>query len=66
MTACSIPAPADPTLDEAVARIADLAGRIWAVRLAHHPVRSRGLLRSGVRCEGCRQPHPCATLRACG
>lgn len=27
----------DPLLDEAVARISDLAARLWAVRRTHHP-----------------------------
>lgn len=55
----------DPALDEAVARIGDLAGRLWAVRLAHRPG-SSGWLRRGVRCAGCGQDVPCATLRAAG
>jgi len=28
----------DPALDDALARISDLAGRLWAVRQAHSPV----------------------------
>ena len=77
----------DPALDDALARISDLAGRLWAVRQAHAPVatlegsgqgrfgrgrfgrgragRERG--RTGLlRCAGCGQASPCATLRAAG
>ena len=54
----------DPALDEAVARIRDLAGRLWAVRLAHRPVRSGW--RGRTRCAGCGQQLPCATLLAAG
>ena len=77
----------DPALDDALARISDLAGRLWAVRQAHSPVATRdttgrgrfgrgrfGRERSGrergrtgpVRCAGCGQASPCATLRAAG
>ena len=77
----------DPALDDALARISDLAGRLWAVRQAHSPVVTRdetgrgrfgrgrfGRERSGwerartglVRCAGCGQASPCATLRAAG
>ena len=82
----------DPALDDALARISDLAGRLWAVRQAHSPVATReatgrgrfgrgrfgrgrsGRGRSGwergrtgpVRCAGCGQASPCATLRAAG
>ena len=77
----------DPALDDALARISDLAGRLWAVRQAHSPVATRdetgrgrfgrgrfGRKRSGwergrtgpVRCAGCGQASPCATLRAAG
>ena len=31
----------DPALDDALARISDLAGRLWAVRQAHSPVATR-------------------------
>lgn len=54
----------DPALDEAVARISDLAGRLWAVRLAHRPVASGW--RGRGRCAGCGQQLPCETLRAAG
>lgn len=54
----------DPALDEAVARISDLAGRLWAVRLAHRPGRSGW--RGRTRCVGCGQQLPCATLLAAG
>jgi hypothetical protein len=56
---------ADPALDEALERISDLAGRLWAVRSAHRPV-AAGWRRSSLRCAGCGQPAPCATLRAAG
>ena len=77
----------DPALDDALARISDLAGRLWAVRQAHAPVATReatgrgrfgrgrfGRERAGgkrggtgpVRCAGCGQASPCATLRAAG
>ena len=64
----------DPALDEALARISDLAGRLWAVREAHRPVvsyagrRRFGRPTSGrpgpVRCGGCGLASPCPTLRA--
>ena len=60
----SVPVP-DPALDEALERISDLAGRLWAVRSAHRPVPA-GWRRSSLRCAGCGQPAPCATLRAAG
>ena len=68
----------DPALDEALARISDLAGRLWAVRQAHRPVltgnsagrrrfgRRRFGLRGPVRCGGCGLASPCPTLRAAG
>ena len=68
----------DPALDEALARISDLAGRLWAVRQAHRPVvtahqggrRRFGRPTSGrpglVRCGGCGLASPCPTLRAAG
>lgn len=65
----------DPALDDALARISDLAGRLWAVRQAHAPLATRdatgrgrfGRGRTGpVRCAGCGQASPCATLRAAG
>ena len=56
---------ADPALDEALERISDLAGRLWAVRSAHRPV-AAGWRRSSLRCAGCGQAAPCATLRAAG
>jgi hypothetical protein len=54
----------DPALDEAVARIRDLAGRLWAVRSAHRP--SGPGRRARNRCAGCGQQLPCATLLAAG
>ncbi len=71
-------ATADQALDEAVARIADLATRLWAVRRTHRAAPARrlpglgaglaGLRRPGARprCEGCGRPFPCPTLRATG
>lgn len=68
----------DPALDEALARISDLAGRLWAVRQAHRPVvTGHGLgrrrfgrppfaRRGPVRCGGCGLASPCPTLRAAG
>ena len=41
--------PADPTLDEALERISELAARLWAVRSAHRPV-TGGWRRSSTRC----------------
>ena len=58
-------AAADPALDEALERISDLAARLWAVRSAHRPV-AVGWRRSSLRCSGCGQPAPCATLLAAG
>jgi len=55
----------DPALDEALARISDLAARLWAVRQAHRPVVT-GRLRRAVVCGGCGLPTPCPTLRATG
>jgi len=55
----------DPALDDALARISDLAGRLWAVRQEHRPV-IVGWLRRQTRCAGCGQPVPCTTLRATG
>ncbi len=55
----------DEALDDALARISDLAGRLWAVRLAHRPVRA-GRLRHRLVCSGCGRPAPCPTLRAAG
>jgi len=55
----------DPALDEALARISDLAARLWAVRQAHRPVVT-GRLRRTVVCAGCGLPTPCPTLRATG
>ncbi len=55
----------DQTLDEAVARISELAARLWAVRQAHRPVVT-GRLRRSVVCAGCGLPTPCPTLRAAG
>jgi hypothetical protein len=54
---------ADPALDTAVARVRELSLRLWAVRAAHPPVRSRW---RGLRCATCGVPHPCATVRATG
>ena len=55
----------DPTLEEALERIGDLAQRLWAVRGTHRPVRSRTLLgRVVVQCSGCGRPSPCPTLQA--
>lgn len=51
---------ADRALDEALLRIGELSGRLWAVRLAHRPVRRR-LGRD--RCAGCGAPSPCPTAR---
>jgi len=56
--------PEDPALEEAVARISDLASRLWAVRLAHRPTASGW--RGRTRCAGCGQQLPCATLLAAG
>jgi len=64
----------DPALDEALSRISDLAGRLWAVRQAHRPVAvGRPVLgwagfagRRAVRCAGCGQASPCLTLQAAG
>ena len=63
----------DPALDEALVRISDLAGRLWAVRQAHRPVAGRSGLgwaglgaRRVLRCAGCGQASPCLTLRAAG
>lgn len=53
----------DPTLDQALSRISELAGRLWAVRQAHRPV-VVGRLRRSVRCAGCGFPTPCPTLQA--
>lgn len=59
--------PQDRALEEAVQRVGELAGRLWAVRRAHRPVLVRGLLGPHrLRCAGCRQPSPCPTLRAAG
>jgi len=55
----------DPTLDQALERISDLAARLWAVRSAHRPV-AVGWLRRDTRCAGCGQSVPCATLQAAG
>lgn len=55
----------DPALDEAVARIGELAARLWAVRQTHRP-QPAGLLRRQIRCAGCGQSLPCATLRVTG
>ncbi len=52
----------DRALDDALARISDLAARLWAVRQAHRP-RVTGWLRTKTRCAGCGQPVPCLTLR---
>ena len=72
----------DPALDDALARISDLAGRLWAVRQAHSPVaqpygsgrrfggqrfgRQRFGRQGAPRCGGCGQASPCPTLRAAG
>lgn len=55
----------DPALDEAVARISELAARLWAVRQTHRP-QAVGLLRRQIRCAGCGESLPCATLQATG
>lgn len=55
----------DSALDDALARISDLAGRLWAVRQEHRPV-AVGWRRRQIRCAGCGQPVPCATSRATG
>lgn len=55
----------DPALEEALERISDLAGRLWAIRSAHRPVVA-GRLRRSVVCAGCGLPTPCPTLRAAG
>lgn len=55
----------DPLLDEAVARISELAARLWAVRRTHQP-QAVGWRRRQVRCAGCGESLPCATLRATG
>ncbi len=52
----------DQALDDALARISDLAARLWAVRQAHRP-QVAGWLRTRTRCAGCGQPVPCLTLR---
>ncbi len=54
----------DDALEEALARISDLAGRLWAVRQAHRPV-TVGWRRT-LRCAGCGLSAPCPTLRAAG
>ncbi len=56
---------ADPALDEALDRICELAGRLWAVRAAHRPV-PVGWRRREERCAECGRPSPCPTLRAAG
>ena len=53
---------ADRALDDALARIRDLAARLWAVRQAHRP-QVAGWVRTRTRCAGCGQPVPCLTLR---
>lgn len=55
----------DQTLDQAVARISELAARLWAVRQAHRPIVT-GRLRRSVVCAGCGLATPCPTLRAAG
>ncbi len=55
----------DQALDDALARISDLAARLWAVRQAHRP-QVAGWLRIRTRCAGCGQPVPCLTLRVAG
>ena len=54
----------DLALDDALDRISDLAGRLWAVRQAHRPVVVGW--RRAVRCAGCGQATPCQTLQAAG
>jgi hypothetical protein len=53
----------DPALDVAVDRVRELSLRLWAVRAAHQPARSRW---RGLRCPTCGEAHPCTTLRAAG
>ena len=52
---------ADPVLDQALARIAELTGRLHAVADLHVPRRT--LLR-GTVCRACGQLSPCPTVRA--
>ncbi|MCW2605340.1 MAG: hypothetical protein JWO60_33 [Frankiales bacterium] len=53
----------DPVLVDALDRVRELSLRLWAVRAAHGPVRSR---LGRVRCGTCGQAFPCPTLRAAG
>jgi hypothetical protein len=55
--------PADPALEDALARVRELSLRLWAVRAEHRA--GRGLL-GRARCGTCGQPYPCATVRAAG
>lgn len=55
---------ADVALDDALARIRDLTGRLWEVRRVHQPVAVRSLRGGRVRCAACGQACPCPTLRA--
>ena len=52
---------ADPVLDQALARIAELTGRLHAVADLHVP--RRAVLRRSV-CRACGQASPCPTVRA--
>lgn len=54
-------AVADPALDDALDRIAQLTARLHAVSDLHAPRRS--LLRGHV-CRACSRPAPCPTARA--
>jgi hypothetical protein len=53
---------ADVALDQALARIGELSGRLWAVRSAHRPRPRAGLL-GGHRCAECGRAYPCPTTR---
>ena len=73
MTISSAPETlADVALDEALRRIGELSGRLWAVRAAHRPgaAARRGRALGGRRgtgepcCSGCGHPYPCPTVQA--
>lgn len=57
------PYPDATHLDEAVDRVRELSMRLWAIREAHAPGRTR---LGRLRCRTCGQPAPCDTLRAAG
>jgi hypothetical protein len=52
---------ADPALDDALARIAQLSARLHAVTDLHSPRRA---LLGGQVCRACARPFPCPTSRA--